>query len=302
MFRLVEFMSEGATLRGRLYSRADASRASALVVMAHGFSATIDGMTADRYAEAFHRAGFAVLLYDHRNLGISDGEPRQEINRWVQARGYRDAINFAENLPEIDANRIAIWGDSSSGGEVMVVGAVDRRVKAIVAQVPACGREPSPPDPDGKLFEQLHETFLHGNVSAAPETTRGPHPVVTFDQMSVPSFLEPITAFHWFIQYGARFGTHWKNWVTLASPDTPAPFHAGLCAPHLQASLLIVMSPQDEMPGANPTVTRQVFALAPQPKELYEIDGGHFGLVYYPSELFDESVRVQTEFLLRQLA
>ena len=62
--------------------------------MAHGLSATISGMTADRYAEVFRDAGFAVLLFDHRNFGISDGEPRQQINKWVQARGYRDAMTF----------------------------------------------------------------------------------------------------------------------------------------------------------------------------------------------------------------
>jgi len=33
--------------------------------MAHGFSAT-RAMTTDKYAEAFCSAGFAVLLYDHR--------------------------------------------------------------------------------------------------------------------------------------------------------------------------------------------------------------------------------------------
>ena len=49
--------------------------------MAYGFSATITGMVADNYAEAFYDAGFAVLLYAHRNFGISGGEPRQEINR-----------------------------------------------------------------------------------------------------------------------------------------------------------------------------------------------------------------------------
>ncbi len=43
--------------------------------MAHGFTTTINGMTADKYAEEFREAGFAVALYDHRNLGISDSEP-----------------------------------------------------------------------------------------------------------------------------------------------------------------------------------------------------------------------------------
>ncbi len=115
MFRIVEFSSEGATLRGRLYAQPNLSQPSPVVIMAHGFSATINGMVTDRYAETFYAVGLAVLLYDHRNFGISDVEPRQEINRWVQARGYRDAINFVTTLPEIDAARIAIWGNSSSG-------------------------------------------------------------------------------------------------------------------------------------------------------------------------------------------
>lgn len=139
VFRVVEFLSEGATLRGRLYLPSDILTPRPVVIMAHGFSATISGMVAEKYAEVFYEAGFAVLLYDHRNFGISGGEPRQEINKWVQARGYRDAMDFIATLPEIDPERIALWGDSLSGGEVIVVGALDERVKAVIAQVPACG-------------------------------------------------------------------------------------------------------------------------------------------------------------------
>ena len=94
MFRNVAFPSQGATIRGRLYFRQNGSGPKApIVIMAHGTSATIT-MVADRYAEVLHEAGFAVLLYDHRNFGISGGEPRGEINPWVQARGYRDAIDY----------------------------------------------------------------------------------------------------------------------------------------------------------------------------------------------------------------
>ena len=124
MFKIVEFQSEDAILRGRLYSCADVSEKLPVVIMAHGFSATINGMVADKYAEAFCKAGFAVLLYDHRNFGISGGKPRQEINKWVQARGYRDAINFVMTLPEIDALKIAVWGTSLSAAEAFAVGAM----------------------------------------------------------------------------------------------------------------------------------------------------------------------------------
>jgi hypothetical protein len=34
-------------------------------------------MVIDRYAEVFCAAGFAVMLNEHRNFGISGGQPRQ---------------------------------------------------------------------------------------------------------------------------------------------------------------------------------------------------------------------------------
>jgi hypothetical protein len=43
------------------------------------------------------------------------------------------------------------------------------------------------------------------------------------------------------------------------------------------------------------------FAAAPEPKELFEIGGGHFGQLHYPSDLFDLASRVQSEFLIRHL-
>ena len=84
MFRHVAFPSQGATLRGRLYIpnpllQPASRQAVPIVIMAHGTSATIT-MVADRYAEALREAGFAILLYDHRNFGINDGEPRGELN------------------------------------------------------------------------------------------------------------------------------------------------------------------------------------------------------------------------------
>lgn len=210
--------------------------------MAHGFSATIKGMVADRYAEKFYEAGFPLLLYDHHNFGISGGEPRHEISLWTQARGHRDAITYVSTLPEIDASRIAIWGDSVSGAEVIVVGSFDARVKAIVAQVPPCGGEPPPPDPDGLLFASIREAFLSGDASGTPGTTTGPLPVVSFDQRSIPSMLTPLTAFRWVIEYGGRYGTMWENSGTFVAPATPAPFHPGLCAPHIGAPLRMIIA------------------------------------------------------------
>jgi pimeloyl-ACP methyl ester carboxylesterase len=300
MIKEVEFPSEGAKLRGLLFLPESKTERTPVVIMAHGTSATVY-MAVDKYAETFSRAGLAVLLYDHRNFGRSEGEPRQEINPWIQSRGYRDAVNFVEGLDEVDPERIALWGDSYTGGQVIVVGAADRRVKTIVAQVPVFGAAPPEIDPSTESFEIITETLSQGDVSGSAETTIGPMPVVSSDQAGTPSLLKPIQAFRWFIDYGGRAGTLWNNSVTRVLPATPVPFHPGLSAPFVRAPTLLMVAQEDEMVHANYSVARQAYDLIPGPKDWYDIGGGHFGLLYYPSELFDEASRVQTEFLQKWL-
>lgn len=296
----IEFRSEGATLRGWLYSDRVSSNRRPAVVMAHGFSAT-RSMTADKYASALSEAGFTVLLYDHRNFGASDGEPRQQINPWLQARGYRDAISYLVTRKEVHPDGIAIWGDSLSGGVALVVAAVDKRVAALVAQVPACGPDLPPADPDGRRFQAIADTIVSGNVQASPAEIQGALPVVSDDQVRRPSALQPLTAYRWFIEYGGRLGTQWVNDVTRAQPRTPEPWHPGLCAAHVRCPALFVVSPLDEMRNAAPAVARDAFARLRGPKEWLDLEGGHFGLLYYPSDEFDRASSAQARFLATHL-
>lgn len=296
---MVEFPSQGVMLRGRLY-RPSTTGSVPAVIMAHGTSATIT-MTTDRYAEVFQAAGLAVLLYDHRNFGASGGEPRQEINPWIQARGYRDAMTFLESVPGIDREAIAIWGDSYSASEAIVVGAADGHPAAVIAQVPAIGRELPPSDPDDSLFAGLCDTLRDGSVDGGADDITGPLPVVSADQLGTPSLLRQIQAYRWFIEYGGRHGTGWENRVTRVVPPTPAPFHAGIAAPHLLCPVLMMIAPEDEMPGSVPEVARAAFDSVPGPKELVEVDGGHFGLLHHPSDLFDRASTAQSDFLVRKL-
>src|SRR3954471_7043676 len=127
--------AEGTTRRGWLYVPGNAAGPAPAIVMCHGYSA-VKELFLDAFAEVFCEAGFSVLVYDNRNLGASDGEPRQEIDPWAQVRDYRHAITFARTLDAVDRDRIGIWGSSYSGSHVIVVGAIDRRVKCVVAQVP----------------------------------------------------------------------------------------------------------------------------------------------------------------------
>jgi uncharacterized protein len=202
----------------------------------------------------------------------------------------------------VDPRRVAVWGDSLSGGEALVVAAVDERVAALMVQVPAIGAVPPPADPDGALYQALAQTLRHGAVEASGAEVQGPMPVVSDDQVRRPSALQPLTAYRWFIEYGGRLGSGWVNDITRAQPTTPVAWQPGLCARHVACPALFVVAPQDEMAAAVPAVARVAYEQLAGPKEWLEIDGGHFGLLYYPSPEFARASSAQTRFLTEHLS
>jgi fermentation-respiration switch protein FrsA (DUF1100 family) len=124
----------GASLAAWLY-RPAGSGPFPVVIMSHGFGA-LKEMSLDRTAEIFAGGGYAVIVYDHRNLGRSTGEPRQHISAWDQVHDMRDVVTRALSLDCVDPARVALWGTSFSGGVAIIAGAVDRRVAAVIAQAP----------------------------------------------------------------------------------------------------------------------------------------------------------------------
>jgi dienelactone hydrolase len=131
----VEFAVEGGvTLRGWLFVP-DGPPPHPAITMAHGF-AGVKEHGLERFAAAFAAAGFVVLVHDHRGFGASGGAPRFDVDPWVQIADWRRAISFLESQPVVDENRIGLWGTSYAGGHAIVLGATDRRLRAVVAQVP----------------------------------------------------------------------------------------------------------------------------------------------------------------------
>lgn len=296
-YRMVEFTSDGAVLRGRLYL--PDRQPAAVVVMAHGFSATIP-MVMDRYAECFRERGLAVLAFDHRGHGSSDGEPRGEINSWVQALGYIDAIGAARAHTEIGSSPVALWSDSLSALAALGVAALDDGISALVCQVPALGGEEGPDDADGERLSAMQRFLKTGLVRSPPDEWRS-SPVVSADQAASSSALKPLTAYRWFIEYGGRYGTGWTNRVVFTAPSNAPEFDPFAVAPLVRVPTLFAMSADDEMPGAASQVTRAVFDLIAGPKELIEVEGGHFGLLEHPSRAFDRTSEAQAAWLTRTL-
>ena len=77
----IEFPSGGSQCRGWLYvpNASEVKRPAPAIVMAPGFSAVKEMFHLSSYAERVEAAGFAVLVFDFRFLGASDGNPRGQI-------------------------------------------------------------------------------------------------------------------------------------------------------------------------------------------------------------------------------
>jgi fermentation-respiration switch protein FrsA (DUF1100 family) len=105
------------------------------VVISHGLGA-IKEMGLDRYAERFCAGGLAVLAFDYRHFGASDGEPRQLLDIERQLADWAAAVGYARGLEGVDPARIALWGSSSGGGHAITAGARDGHVAAVIAQCP----------------------------------------------------------------------------------------------------------------------------------------------------------------------
>ncbi|MFO7162384.1 MAG: alpha/beta hydrolase [Mycolicibacterium hassiacum] len=128
------FLSEGTRCAAWLY-RPDGVGNPPIVVMAHGFAAFRE-LRLDAYADRFARAGYAVLVFDYRFWGASDGEPRRILDIKAQHADWQAAVAYARGLDGVDATRLVAWGSSFAGGHVLHLLARDHAVAAGIVQVP----------------------------------------------------------------------------------------------------------------------------------------------------------------------
>jgi uncharacterized protein len=69
-----------------------------------------------------------------------------------------------------------------------------------------------------------------------------------------------------------------------------------LAAPFIKVPTFMMIGRNDEMVHCNPDVTRATYEL-----RWVDIDRGHFGLLYYPSEIFTQASMQQCQFLVDEL-
>ena len=178
--REVTYYSEGVGCYGKIFFPKGFSTSGKTpgVVLGQGWAGW--HFSIEKYAARLAERGLVAMAIDYRGWGLSDGYvstaarlggsddtrftrtktdvviKRTRLIPMDQVQDYRNAISFLQGEPGVDSDRIGIWGSSFAGGNVIVVAALDSRVKAIVGQVPAIGGKNSPAGPvplTGKLLE-----------------------------------------------------------------------------------------------------------------------------------------------------
>ena len=295
--RDIDFDAEGVTLRGWFYSAEGAGAARPTVVMAHGYSA-VKEMYLDRYAEVFASAGLNALVFDNRNFGASDGEPRQEIDPWQQVRDYRHAITYASTLPEVDAGHIGVWGSSYSGGHVLVVSALDRRVKAVVSQGALVHgyhnlRRLVRPDFLGGFREQFDADRLARFNGEPPAMV----PVVDEDPLA-PSALPTPDSYQWFTESHRTMAPSWRNEVTLRSVEMLGEYIPASYIEYISPTPLLLLPAADDV--LTPTdLAISAYQRAREPKRIEILPGGHFDIY---TTGFERSSSLARDWFLQHLA
>lgn len=269
----ISFWSEGDLLRGWFYRPSEMASPYATIVMAHGFSA-VKEQYLDLYAEKFAAQGFGVLVFDHGCFGESGGEPRFEVDPERQRRGYKDAISFVQTMQGPDPERIGIWGTSYSGGHVLAVAAEDRRVKAVVSQVPTIS--------GSKVAVRRAKTpqasYLRLQLAAdrALRVLRNERAYVRVvaNELETPCALPGLDSYEYFTR-SSDFAPNWNSEVTIRSLELARANEPGAHIRFISPTPLLMLVAEDD--HLTPTdLALDAFDRAGEPKSLEMLPGGHF--------------------------
>ena len=271
----IQIKSNGLNMAGWLYVPTGASQSDKrpAIVMAHGWSA-VKEMYLDDFAAKFANTGFVVTVFDYRNFGPSEGEPRQHIDPAMQREDYKNAITWTQMQPMVNPDKIGIWGSSYSGGHVLHLATYDRRVKAVVSQVPLVNAVAN--------FRRLvrndywpgfHAWLAADRLEQYKSGKMGMLPVV--DEQGKPSALPTPDSHEWFIKTGKTRAPNWKNEQTVRSLELAMEYFPAAAIELISPTpLLMVVAENDVLTPTDLAI--EAYARAREPKKLEIIPGGHF--------------------------
>lgn len=129
--RPLPFFSSGLRLDADLHlpSGGDAGAPCPVVIACSGYQGQ-KIIHPERFARALTPRGYAVLAFDYRGFGRSEGE-RSRLVPQEWAEDVRAAVDRLTGVDDVDATRLALVGWGLGGGVVVAEAAEDPRVAAV---------------------------------------------------------------------------------------------------------------------------------------------------------------------------
>jgi len=287
----------GVQLHAWTLEPATAARPAPAITMAHGF-AGLKYRGLQPYAERFAEAGFVVVVHDHRNFGLSGGQPRGDIDPWQQIADWRRIISYLESRPDVDAARVGLWGTSYAGGHALVLAATDRRIKAVVAQVPTIsGYEQSLRRGTAEQRAALEARFDEDERDQLRGEPPRSQPLNSLDPEVPSAYRSPaLAAYH--DRFPLPSDVDASDTITLRSTRRAQMYEPGVWIERVSPTPLLMIV------GARDTTTPTELALAAyeralEPKRLTLFTGAHYD-AYLGA--FEETSAAATEWFARHLS
>ena len=286
-----DFSSQGTLCRGDLYIP-NGSQNPPIVIMAHGFAAE-RAFRLPAYAEKFTQAGLAVYLFDYRTFGDSQGEPRQYVDHRRHIQDWKAAIEHVRSLPNINTQKIALWGTSFSAGHVIVSAARDPNISAIAIQVPFVDSVTTIKKLGARYILQAIPHAIRDILRAI--TLRSPHYIKIIgspDEFAALNTAETLPGYTSIIPEGSTWENKCPGRVALTFP-----FYRPIAsASKVKCPALIMLAENDSL--NDPKSVERTAEKIPN-SILIRYPYGHFEI--YNGDEFEEAVLRQTEFFEQQL-
>jgi fermentation-respiration switch protein FrsA (DUF1100 family) len=275
----ITFKSKGLNCAGWLYVPDELKKGqkAPAIVMAHGHSAVKEQYLAP-FAERFAAAGYVTLVFDYRFWGSSEGEPRCQLFPLEQVEDYRNAITWVSEQPEVDPKRIGLWGSSYSGGIIVYVATFDKRVKALVGQVPAVISLDDRRNMNPGRWDAVGDMLLKDRIERYRTGVVNYMKVVTAD--NEPCSLAGKEAYDFFIA-SQNVAPTWQNRITYESVEKMREFDAGLLIHWVSpAAMLLIPAEKDYLLPMS--VVKAAYDRAGEPKGIMPLPVGHFEVYFEP--------------------
>jgi uncharacterized protein len=291
----VTFSSQGVECSGWLYVPDDLApgQKRPAVVMAHGLSG-VKEMGLDHFGQRFAAAGLVALVFDYRFFGSSEGEPRGQVMPLEQSEDFRNAASWVSDQPQVDPDRLGIWGSSLGGAIALYTATWDKRFKAVVAQVPYAYNYSILHKADPERWELVGKMLIADRVARYKTGANTYRKVVAQGE---PCSLPTPDAYEWFTGWGPLAPT-WENAVTMAGVEKIKEFDP-ISQLHLisPTPVLVIAAEQDSaVPLA---LVQAAYERIPEAKSLVVLPCGHFDV--YQGQWAERAADLATEWFTKHL-